>query len=104
MPTRLELLKQLVEQNPTDGFTRYGLALEYANAGDLTEALAQFNELLRHNPNYAYGYFQRGKALEKLGRTEEARTTYREGIEAAGRAGDAHARGEIQGALDLLGG
>jgi tetratricopeptide (TPR) repeat protein len=104
MPTRLELLKQLVEQNPADGFTRYGLALEYANTGDLEQAITEFDQLLHHNPNYAYGYFQRGKALEKLGRIEEARATYRDGTEAAGRAGDAHARGEIQGALDMLGG
>ncbi|MCX6624417.1 MAG: tetratricopeptide repeat protein [Acidobacteria bacterium] len=104
MPTRLEVLKQLVEQDPAGGFTRYGLALEYVNTGDLAQAITEFDELLRHNPNYAYGYFQRGKTLEKLGRTEEARATYRDGIEAAGRAGDAHARGEIQGALEMLGG
>lgn len=96
------MLMQMVEQNPADGFTRYGLALEYANSGNLAEALVQFDELLRHNPNYAYGYFQRGKTLEKLGRTEDARTAYKEGIEAAVRAGDAHARSEIEGALELL--
>jgi len=103
MSTRLEVLKQLVEQNPADGFTRYGLALEYANSNNLTEALVQFDELLRHNPDYAYGYFQRGKALERIGRMEDARAAYEAGIEAAGRSGDAHARSEIQGALDLLG-
>lgn len=103
MPTRLEILKQLVEQNPADGFTRYGLALEYVNAGDLEQAIAEFDALVTHNPNYAYGYYQKGKTLEKMGRTGDARATYLSGIEAAGRAGDAHAGSEIQTALDLLG-
>jgi tetratricopeptide (TPR) repeat protein len=103
MPTRLEVLKQLVEQNPAEAFTRYGLALEYAKAGEFAQAIAEFDQLLHHNPNYAYGYYQKGQALERLGRADDARETYRQGVEASTRGGDAHAQSEIQAALDLLG-
>jgi hypothetical protein len=41
--------------------------------------------------------------LERLGRLEEAGAMYRAGIDSANRTGDGHARGELQGALDLLG-
>jgi hypothetical protein len=41
--------------------------------------------------------------LDKLGRREDARSLYREGIEATTRIGDLHTRSEIQAALDLLG-
>jgi hypothetical protein len=41
--------------------------------------------------------------LEKLDRPDEARDSYRQGLEAAGRSGDDHARSELQGALDILG-
>ena len=101
--TRLDVLKSMVAQNPKDSFSRYGLAMEYRNAGDLEGAVREFRELIAVNPDYAYAYFHGGQTLEKLGRLEEAGAMYRAGIESATRSGDQHARGEIQGALDLLG-
>lgn len=101
--TRLDVLKSMVAQNPKDSFSRYGLAMEYRNAGDLEGAVREFRDLIAVNPDYAYAYFHGGQTLEKLGRLEEAGEMYRAGIESATRSGDQHARGEIQGALDLLG-
>ena len=100
--TRLDILKNMVAQNPQDSFSRYGLAMEYRNSGDLEGALAAFRELIGVNPHYCYAYFHGGQTLEKLGRVEEAAEMYRQGIEAATQSGDQHARSEIQGALDLL--
>ena len=54
------------------------------------------------NPNYPAAYYHGGQTLEKLGRREDARALYRQGIEATTRIGDLHTRGEIQAALDLL--
>ena len=101
--TRLDVLKSMVAQNPKDSFSRYGLAMEYRNAGDLEGAVREFRDLIAVNPDYAYAYFHGGQTLERLGRLEEAGEMYRAGIESATRSGDQHARGEIQGALDLLG-
>ena len=100
--TRLDILKSMVAQNPGDSFSRYGLAMEYRNAGDLESAMLEFQELKRLNPDYSATYFHAGQTLERLGRTEEARAMYQEGIEITGRKGDLHARSELQGALDLL--
>jgi Tfp pilus assembly protein PilF len=99
---RLELLKNLVAQNPRDSFSRYGLAMEYRNSGDLEAAMSEFRSLIAADPDYVAAYFHGGQTLERLGRQEEARDLYRNGLEAAGRKGDHHARGEIQAALDLL--
>ena len=41
--TRLDILKGMVAQSPTDSFLRYGLAMEYKNANDLEAAVAEFN-------------------------------------------------------------
>jgi tetratricopeptide (TPR) repeat protein len=101
--TRLDILKNMVAQKPSDSFARYGLAMEYRNAGDLEGAMREFRELIAVNPDYAYAYFHGGQTLERLGRLEEAAEMYRAGLDSAGRTGDAHARGELQGALDLLG-
>ena len=70
---RLETLRNMVEQNAGDTFARYGLAMEYRNAGDLECALREFNALLEINPDYPAAYYHGGQTLEKLGRTEEAR-------------------------------
>ncbi len=101
--TRIEALKTLVEQNPSDSFVRYGLAMEYSKSGDLEAAIREFRTLLEANPDYSAAYFHGGQALERLGRAEEARQTYLAGIEATTRKGDLHTRSEIQAALDLMG-
>ena len=41
---RLEILLSMVEKNPQDSFARYGLAMEYANTGDLERAIARLPE------------------------------------------------------------
>ncbi|MGA2712499.1 MAG: tetratricopeptide repeat protein [Bryobacteraceae bacterium] len=100
---RLEILRSMVEQNPSDAFSRYGLAMEYVRLGDLLAAVDEFVKLLDHNPNYAAAYFHGAQTLEKLGRIDEAKGLYRRGIEVTSAMGDDHTCGELQAALDLLG-
>ncbi len=99
---RLEILKQMVAQDPANAFARYGLATEYANSGALEEAVEEFQNLLAHDESYAAAYYHGGQTLEKLGRVEEARDLYQKGIEATTRKGDLHTRAEIEAALNLL--
>jgi len=99
-PTRIEILKQMLEQNPANTFARYGLAMEHVKSGDLAGAMDQFGAVLETDPSYAAAYFHGGQALEKLGRIDDARDYYRRGIAAAR---DPHARSELQAALDILG-
>lgn len=93
----------MVAHNPQDSFSRYGLAMEYANSGALGKAVEEYEALLAFNPDYAAAYYHGGQALEKLGRLEDARRMYGRGLEATRRTGDAHTHGELQAALDLLG-
>src|ERR1700761_2936622 len=94
---RLEILLSMVDRNPADGFSRYGLAMEYVKSGDLITALDHFMQLLEHNPNYAAAYFHGGQTLEKLGRIDEAKGLY------PGAIGDEHTQNELQAALSMLG-
>jgi tetratricopeptide (TPR) repeat protein len=103
MSNRLEVLRNMVMQNPNDSFSRYGLAMEYTKAGDWDQAIEAYRALLVVNPNYSAAYYHGGQTLEKAGRRDEARQLYQEGLEATTRIGDLHTRGEIQAALDLLG-
>ena len=99
----MEALKSMVEQQPTVSFLRYGLAMEYRNAGDLDSAMKEFQALLQVDPDYSAAYFHGGQTLEKLGRNDEARDLYNTGIEVTTRKGDLHTRDEIRGALEMLG-
>jgi tetratricopeptide (TPR) repeat protein len=99
---RIEILKQMVEQDPANSFARYGLAMEYANTGDPARAVTEFQALLKEDPNYVAAYYHGGQTLEKLGRLEDAKEIYEKGIEASARKGDAHTRAEIEAALNLL--
>jgi tetratricopeptide (TPR) repeat protein len=101
---RLEILKTLVEQNPRDVFAHYGLAMEFTKAGNFDDAVREYRALIGLNPDYVAAYYHGGQALEKLAKFDEARLMYRSGIEATNRTNDAHARSELEAALDLIGG
>jgi tetratricopeptide (TPR) repeat protein len=92
----------MVEQDPTNSFARYGLAMECAKTGDLAAAVTEFRALIATDPNYAAAYYHGGQSLEKLGQLEEARDFYEKGVAATTRTGDAHTRAEIEAALNLL--
>ncbi len=98
----MEILRNMLAQNPSDSFARYGLAMEFANTGDLQQAIVEYRTLLEHNADYAAAYFHGGQALEKLGRIDEARDMYQKGIDTTARTGDQHTRSELQAALDML--
>ena len=102
MSSRVEKLQELLRQDPNSTFARYGLAQEYANAGQLEEAVGEYDSLLAANPGYAAAYYHGGQALERLGRIDAARDLYRRGIAVTTQSGDEHARSELEAALDLI--
>ena len=93
------MLQDILAQNPADAFARYGLAMEYANSGKLQEAVDEFATLLNGHPDYTAGYFMAAQTLAKSNRTEEARKMLQDGIAAAQRTGNEHARSEMEGML-----
>lgn len=99
---RIEILKTAASRTPTDPFPRYGLAMEYRSSGQLAEAARAFAELLEQFPDYVPTYLMAGGNLVALDKKAEAAEIFRKGIEVAGRKGDAHARKELQAALDEI--
>jgi len=102
MTDRIAMLKEFLNGNPNDVFTRYGLAMEYSKAGNIETALSEFNALLKIDPDYAAGYFMAAQMLDKQGRGAEAKTFLQNGIAAASRTGNQHAKSEMQAMLDML--
>ena len=99
MSDRLAALLAFHADDPSDAFTRFALAQEYARAGRADEARAAYEALVRDEPGYVGTYYHLGALYRRLGRPADAEAALRAGIAAATAAGDAHARSELQRAL-----
>lgn len=95
-------LREMLLRQPDDPFLLYGIAMEHKKADEPALALAYFAKVLERDPNYCYAYYQKAQVHESLGDVEAARRSLCEGLEAASRSGDGHARQEIESALALL--
>ena len=100
--SRMEQLQRMLERNPKDAFLLYAIALEHKKAGEAKQAIEFLKKTIEVDPSYCYAYHQLGLVRESLGEMEEAKQAYRDGIAAARKAGDAHAAGEIEGALSMI--
>ncbi len=100
--SRIDALRKFVEQTPNDPFPRYGLAMELKNLGQHDDAHAAFDELEQRHPDYVPQYLMHANLLGAMQRKADARTCLERDIAAAQKKRDAHALGELQGALAEL--
>ncbi len=101
--TRRQKLEEFLARNPSDAFTLYGLALECVNSGDIAAAESHFRTLLQSNPDYVPGYQMYAQSLAQNDRAADAKAILTQGIQAAVRLGNQHARSEMEGLLADLG-
>src|SRR5258706_14384593 len=102
MPSIPALLSML-DKNPNDPFLLYGLAQEYAKAGDSARAVEFYDKCLAADPAYCYAYYHKARAQQQANQTGAAVATIKQGVAAATKAADAHALSELSSLLDELG-
>jgi predicted Zn-dependent protease len=100
--SRRQTLEEFVAQKPADAFSRYGLAIECMNSGDVAAADRHFRALFEHNPDYVPGYLMYAQFLAREQRAPEARQVLSSGIAAATKAGNQHARSEMEALFNEL--
>ena len=100
--SRRQTLEEFVAQKPEDAFSRYGLALECMNSGDSAAADEHFRALMERSPGYIPGYQMYGQFLVREQRNEEARKVLAAGVAAATKAGNEHARSEMEALMSDL--
>src|SRR5258708_28211405 len=99
---RIATLNEILTENPSDPFARYGLAMEYSKQGDLDRALAEFSILLEKNPDYTAGYFMAAQTLAPAQTVRDARKMLTHGIPSARRTANLHAQSEMEAMLTEL--
>jgi len=100
--SRIEQFEAFLKQDPNNSFARYVIAQEYSKLERFDEAVARYQELIQHDPEYVAAYHHGGKTLERTGDFDGARSLYENGITIAGRLGNHHARAELEEALSML--
>ena len=99
---RMEKIIEFLKASPSDNFLQHALALEYNKRGEEDKAKILFEEILTRDPGYIGSYYHLAKLLEHIGDTEGAIKWYEKGMEAAKKAGDNHALGELKSAYEEL--
>ncbi|MGE5612442.1 MAG: tetratricopeptide repeat protein [Bacillota bacterium] len=99
---RMQKLQEMLQRQPDDLFLLYALAMEHRKVGNLAEALQYLTRVMEKEPGYCAAYQQAGQIHEQAGNVESARQAYVAGIAAADRAGDRHAKQEMEEALHVI--
>jgi hypothetical protein len=78
--TRRQMLEEFVAKKPDDAFSRYG----------------HFRALIERTPDYIPAYLMYGQMLARESRNEEAKHVLSDGMAAATKKHDDHARSEME--------
>jgi len=82
---RIEIFKKMLDDDPNNTTIRFGLANELLKLERFEEAVNELKTYLSHTDDQGAAYGKLAQALERLGRIQEAREAYQQGISAANR-------------------
>lgn len=102
MNSRIEQLLEFIDEDSSDIFSRYALALEYWNLNQLEDAKASFLEVLAIDKEYLAVYYHLGKTLQALNELASANEIFNQGIEVAKSQGNHKTKAELLTAIDEL--
>jgi predicted Zn-dependent protease len=97
---RLATFREMVAKHPGNALARFGLANEALKAGLYEEAVEQLRAYLGMHDDEGNAYGRLADALERLGRTDEARDALRRGVAAARRFGHPGMASEFEARLE----
>lgn len=98
---RLKTLLKFYEEDPSDPFNLYGLALEYQKT-DRQKSDELFSKLLIDFPEYVPSYYHAAKLKVELKQVEAALSIYKKGIDVAKQQNERKAEQELRSAYDEL--
>jgi len=100
-PRRIDMLFELLENEPNDLFLNYAIGIEYVSLQNFEEAESQFKKVISFDENYIAAYYQLGKLFEAQSKNDVALPYFRNGLELARRKKDKSIH-EFEEAIFLL--
>ena len=91
----VERFEALLASGRDDALLRFGLGMQYLQAGDAARSAEHLKRAVAHDPDYSAAWKLLGKALAQSGDASGAAAAYRDGIAAAQRKGDKQAAREM---------
>jgi predicted Zn-dependent protease len=99
---RIEVFKKMLQAEPNNTTVRFGLANELLKQERFEEAASELRAYLSQADDQGAAYGKLAQALERLGRLDEARAAYEQGIAAASRHGHPGMAQEFELAMSEL--
>jgi tetratricopeptide (TPR) repeat protein len=99
---RIETIKRLLIEEPSDTFLLYALATEYIAENEDKKAMEILETLVNSNPEYEASYYHLGKLYQRMELKDKALIIYEEGIEVSKKLKNFKNVSEIQHAIDEL--
>lgn len=101
--SRIDVFRTMLTADPNNTAVRFGLANELLKVERFAEAADELQTYLQQADDQGNAYGKLAQALERLGRIDEARAAYQQGIVAAQRHGHPGMAQDFEMALaDLL--
>jgi tetratricopeptide (TPR) repeat protein len=100
---RIEYFERMVADNPDNPTGLLALANEYGKAERFEDEAATLERYLAQHEDEGNAYARLGEVLWRLGREDEARGAYEQGIQQAERHGHSGMAEDLRGALTQLG-
>jgi Tfp pilus assembly protein PilF len=94
---RIGLLKQFIEDEPSNPFNKYALAMEYYEESPV-ESLSLLRSLIREHPNYLPSYFKTAHLMWDNEEWDDADEVFQTGIALAEKQEDQKALIELKSA------
>ncbi len=101
MQNRIEVLKQMLEAEPTNPMVMFGLAKEYEKLEQAAEVIALLESYIAQADDEGNAYGMLAKAYEQNGDRERAKAIYEKGIEVSNAHGHPSMANDYQMTLDL---
>ncbi len=96
------MFRQVLEIDAEDTLANYGIGSIAVEKGEWSSALTHLKKVINVDPKYSVAYLALGKAYQGLGKKDQARATYTEGIKVAASKGDLMPANQMQFELDRL--
>lgn len=104
MENRIEYFERMLADNPDNPTGLLALANEYGKAGRDEDEAAVLRRYLDSHEDEGNAYLRLGEVLERLGRGDEARGAYQEGVQKAEKFGHSGMAEDLRSALGNAGG